>query len=739
MPAWARRIWLEIIRFGVKSTVYKKPSDVNRFVEIVRQCGDSERDALGFLPRCVYNEAAAQGKLFVGTTTVGGQEFYAGHVLFGGKFPHLKVFQLYVVPQFRHQKIGGALISALASDAERRYYITISARVAADLPSNQFWDQVGFRVIRTERGGATTGRIINVRRRELDSPTLFSGVLSDQLAPRMATARVEQPIYALDLNVLLDVIKDRPRAEHAGRLLAAAMSGLLRLFVTREFVRELFRAAQDPATDPVVRLATTLPQFTEVPDLLLGNLKYDLANLLFAYRVQTGELRARDHSDLIHLATTIYHSASGFVTSDEAILRKREELQERYGIDVVGPAELAEAYMPSQWTAAQANAVTQEGMAIDIAELSEVRRGEVEVFLRSCSMTPEHTARAVSSGQSACPRHRVIVSFENAIIGFASWEVARGPDAPSEAWLTVEPAHIMAELACDVLFEAMSRDVCAARPGSIVLRGDMTNREVRGSAEAHGFRPTSADSGQLRHEKFSIGAIITPGTWPESRRLLSTAFNLDLPVGPPGFLGPSTIIVVGGKERAAREMELLEFETHFGPVILMLSGRPVTVVPIQRTYADQLLSTANQASLFPRLEAAVRHERLYLSNPRTLSALAAGTILLFYESIGNEDGRGAIIAAAQVVRTAIREVTSLCSEDTRRGVLGPGEIASLSASSKTALTFFNQLMRFEKPVNLSRLRALGCADGANFVTARRIHEAAAVSIIEEGRPSVRLS
>jgi hypothetical protein len=52
----------------------------------------------------------------------------------------------------------------LAADTETQYYITISARVAADLPANDFWERVGFRCIRTEVWGATTGRRINVRR-----------------------------------------------------------------------------------------------------------------------------------------------------------------------------------------------------------------------------------------------------------------------------------------------------------------------------------------------------------------------------------------------------------------------------------------------------------------------------------------------------------------------------------------------------------------------------------------------
>jgi hypothetical protein len=162
-------------------------------------------------------------------------------------------------------------------------------------------------------------------------------------------------------------------------------------------------------------------------------------------------------------------------------------------------------------------------------------------------------------------------------------------------------------------------------------------------------------------------------------------------------------------------------------------------VPIQRNYADRLLNTGYQHSLFPKPEASVVGEKLYLSSPRTLSVLTDGAIMLFYESMGTDGGRGAIIAAAQISRTAIRETASLNTGTTRRGVLSVEEVQSVSVDNKTGLTFFNQLFRFESPVSLSRLRALGCADGANFVTARRIDETSASTIIEEGKPSVRLS
>src|SRR5665213_689584 len=135
--------------------IHKRAAEVSHYSELVREQGDSERDVLGFLPRSVYSEAAVQGKLYVATVEVAGREHYAGHLLYGGKFPNLRVFQLYTLPQFRGQHIGSNLIDSLATDAESQYYLTISARVASDLPANEFWERMGFKTVRTVKGGAT--------------------------------------------------------------------------------------------------------------------------------------------------------------------------------------------------------------------------------------------------------------------------------------------------------------------------------------------------------------------------------------------------------------------------------------------------------------------------------------------------------------------------------------------------------------------------------------------------------
>jgi hypothetical protein len=100
-----------------------------------------------------------------------------------------------------------------------------------------------------------------------------------------------------------------------------------------------------------------------------------------------------------------------------------------------------------------------------------------------------------------------------------------------------------------------------------------------------------------------------------------------------------------------------------------------------------------------------------------------------------DSGRGAIVAAATVTRTAIKETTEIGTETTKLGVLSSDEVQTVSSTGKTGLTFFSQLFRFKNPVSLSRLNELGCVDGAKFVTARNIVFEAASVIMEEGKPS----
>jgi len=104
--------------------------EVKPYVDITRVNADREKHALGFLPPVAYEQAAKQGNLFVATEN----GIYAGHLLFGGTFPHAKIFQLYVNEAYRGRGVALLLLRKLESDLEKIGFLAIFASVAADLP-----------------------------------------------------------------------------------------------------------------------------------------------------------------------------------------------------------------------------------------------------------------------------------------------------------------------------------------------------------------------------------------------------------------------------------------------------------------------------------------------------------------------------------------------------------------------------------------------------------------------------
>jgi predicted nucleic acid-binding protein len=275
---------------------------------------------------------AEQGKLLIAVVQATTSQTYAGHLLFGGAYPRIRIFQIYVDPPHRRQGIGSKLVQALVRRTQADHYLSVSAKVAQDLPeANAFYERARFRIVQTKAGGAARGRLINIRVRELDTPTLLDPFTarthtSDADLRLVERLSVRTAPYVIDLNVLFDVIKRRLRSEEAGRVIAAGLDNLVRLAVTDEFVGELRRASHFAVTDPVLELALRLPRLAQPPRPDIDRLCSTLGLSIFPERAALGRLSTQDQSDLVHIATAVYHRASGFITSDLAILRAGDRL-----------------------------------------------------------------------------------------------------------------------------------------------------------------------------------------------------------------------------------------------------------------------------------------------------------------------------------------------------------------------------------------------------------------------------
>src|SRR4051812_25356727 len=188
----------------------------------VRTAADAERSSFGFLPKSAYEEFAFQGRMIVAIDDKTGTML--GYVLYGGAPPQAKIFQTWTAPQARGQRVGRRLVSEVVSRLESLHYLSVRADVAQELErANDFYGGLGFDLLST-RPGKTRGRQINVRVRELATPSLLelsATRTTEPCLPVVLPAAGKVPLYVFDLNVLFDVARRRTQAEYSGRVFSA--------------------------------------------------------------------------------------------------------------------------------------------------------------------------------------------------------------------------------------------------------------------------------------------------------------------------------------------------------------------------------------------------------------------------------------------------------------------------------------------------------------------------------------
>ena len=97
------------MNFGILT----EPSEVEPYIEQIQGLADSNKKALGFLPKSIFKDQTKKGRVWIAKCEE--SDNCLGYLMFGGRFPTLKVFQLIVAKKYRKQKIGSNLISNLKS------------------------------------------------------------------------------------------------------------------------------------------------------------------------------------------------------------------------------------------------------------------------------------------------------------------------------------------------------------------------------------------------------------------------------------------------------------------------------------------------------------------------------------------------------------------------------------------------------------------------------------------------
>jgi hypothetical protein len=225
--------------------------------------------------------------------------------------------------------------------------------------------------------------------------------------------------------------------------------------------------------------------------------------------------------------------------------------------------------------------------------------------------------------------------------------------------------------------------------------------------------------------------FVTSERWSEFRRSLRRISGITVPDTPPTFDQCRGAFGLTTPTGAPIAVTLQDVETLLSPLILLLNGRSCAVVPIRRTYSSELIGDAPQPSLYPSKEAVLLRERVYFGDVRNAGVLSPGTAVLFYESSKN-GGRAAIIAGARVLRSERVGKNDVLPEIYRRAVIDPDGLAKIGRTNRVLATTFDNLLVFNHPIGLQRLRQLRCFHPAGFVTSTAITSEQYSKIVKDG-------
>ena len=701
----------------MRESIVVDPNEVKHYVDEIRKLADADKTALGFFPASVYRESAMKGDLWV---AVDRARKMCGYLLFGGRFPRLRVFQIFVRPEFRGSGTARTLLETLRDYGEKHNYLTITARVAHDLKANRFWKACGFSV--TDRiPGKAKRRPLNKYTLELDVPSLFRGEsfrTIDSTQIRYPGPILFTPSYVIDLNVFFDVLQDRDKGESSS-VLSLGLNSEVRLFATSEFVKELERHTASRQPDPVLDLARSLPTLPDVNPETAKPLIESLRTLLWQSIPKTGRRAVNDASDLSHLASCIHHKVYGFITRDEAILQHAADLRRMHDISIVSPDYFRNLF-DDDAARREPTLASIDRQDIEIANLDERNRKEAEEFLHGLGVDPDQIRSCLEPGPTQHPRLRRIVRVGSRLAGTGSWK-RPGPGRAIDLHLYVDERQPNFERAIDRLFlESSMHGGVDGRLLRFDLHASRRQEKTREVAVNIGFRPSKHEGdspGALA--KVSFRGVVGVGNWSSFRRDLKAKTDCELQEDVPSWSAVSDTGIAMSTGQRGRSVTISPFdlETLTSPCALILPDRTAVVIPIQDKYTELISSPGRQRSLLPDKEAAFRLERAYFLAAGKHELLPRGTIVVFYVS----RPRSEAVALARVTFSDTLTKAQAVTKLGRQGVLSEKDIARKAdrCGKITAFTFDN-LLKFQTNVSYQDLKRDGCVSGANLVTAQRL-------------------
>jgi len=706
----------------VLSTIVERDHLV-RLLPAIVALADSEKEALGFWPENSLREAIDRGRLIA--LAVDGD--LSGYIHYSGVFPHAKVQQIATSPAWRRQGIASTLIRTLVAKLESHGFLSLKAEIAETLAESlAFYRRNGFTEVMSRKGGSARNRTILVHVRELESDNLFAFADRQQtvdldLGIKRRSAG-EDPLYAFDLNVYFDLVRDRCQSDKARALFGAALAHQIRLTVSDEFALELKRTSADRTNDPVLQMALRLPRLPAADREECNVLAARIHQMVFVDPGLSSAGNAQSLSDAAHVAHAALSRASAFITRDQTLLAASDSLLDQIGIDIISLEEIA-SLLPEDTASAQSAERSGEGFCF-----GEASEAELAAYLASTPVPTGLVREFCSSPTFGTARMVRAIRTADRLLAIAILLVSQDMQPVARMLIHTREDQPDAGLFADFLIDRLTRDAANAHPTAIELAHVPGQSSVNRVAQARGF--TRSRSGAV-HQKIALGRPLTIANWVDCAAEMRRRTGFALPPAMPKTALEDTEIRLVSPTGQTLSYPASQLADLLSPAIVVWPGGSGVIVPIAKTYADELLGTAPQHAFafIKSKDAAFLARRAYVSAPRNVPLMPVDGPILFYES-SRTGGRGAVVAVARIVDRTLQPKTELSVDSQRRLVVE--DVDAFSATDDVLVTSFDNLFTLPVPVPLRYLKAIGAAGNANLISAVSLSSEKITQVLTQG-------
>ncbi len=707
--------------------IQKTYSENEKHIEEIQKHADNNKNYFGFLPSSAYEELTHKGQIWTAVSI--DDNLLVGYLIFGGTYPHLRIFQLFSHPKLRKHGIGKLLIDELIKYGEAHNYLAIHAKVAAELRANKFWEKQKFLIFKQELGGTSKSknrRKINFRSYALNTPDLLTN--SNQLDSSVITypnrPLLSPPIYAIDLNPLFDITFQRENAPEAKLILGQGFGGLFKLCVTPEFKNELNRHSVKNGSDPILEIATSLPTLRECSEAELSPLCETLRIIVFKNRKINSSSAVNNKSDLIHLAYCCNNSIDGFITRDKALLNKSDELNKEFGISIISPEELS---LSNDFYEKRSVQVSNENFSLE--QLDSKKRNELHEFLTKVNLNNKLIEQLLKRSIGDTTVKEILLYKNELVIGFASWNKPTKLSKSMSLHLYIDESICGAIIGIDHLLESAIRETLPLILNRIDLYILENQALTKSIAIKKGFL-LNQDKGLT---KIAFNGFIKNDSWEKFKNDFCDKSGKQVPETMPSKMeiDSTGIPIKSNSTIYLKCLSLFEFETLISPGILLHKERECLLLPIKENYAVELLGNlTGQLSFIPSKATSFLSEKAYFRSTNRSGYFEKGGLIAFYVS-GNKSIQE-IVGTARISFSGLLTVDQVNINMHQQGVLSADELHGLTNSSGVLHAFtFDNFKALPKRISFKDAKNKGIISNANLTTVEKLPYLKLLELLEE--------